>query len=152
MASFWDRVKAILGSQPSTAAGGAAPSDLARQVEAIVVRRMTKKELFEPIDIADEATATVENRTVSVITYACSVVEQLYDQGKFTPLGYTRTKQADGNWLYHPKGADPPKYTPPPPAGKPAPAPAPVPSKAPAPTPAPAPAAKPPSPKDPLDA
>jgi len=31
-----------------------------------------------------------------VITYACSVVEQLYDQGKFSPLGYIRTKQADG--------------------------------------------------------
>jgi RNA-directed DNA polymerase len=156
MASFWDRVKAILGGQPS---GGAPtpPSDLERQIEAILRRRMGNGELFEPIDVADEATSSVSGRTVSVITFACSVVERLYDEGRFAALGYARTKQADGNWVFHPKGADPARYTAPSPgAGGKTPAPAPTKgttTKAPAPAPAPV---KAPSPKvsakDPLDA
>ncbi|MEO7330215.1 MAG: reverse transcriptase family protein, partial [Minicystis sp.] len=90
-----------------------------------------------PIDVADEATAALAGRSVSVITFACSVVERLYDEGRFASLGYTRTKQLDGNWVYHPKGANPAAYRPPSPAakGKTAP-PTPAPTKAPAPAPA----------------
>ncbi|MFO0759432.1 MAG: reverse transcriptase family protein [Byssovorax sp.] len=166
MASFWDRVKSILGGQMG---GGTAvpPSDLERSVDGIMRRRMSSREMFEPIDVADEATAALAGRTVSVITFACALVERLFDEGRFASFNYTRTKQADGNWVYHPKGADPSRYTAPLPAAGPkppapaptrsAPAPAPAPARSaptparPAPTPAKASPPK-PSPKDPLDA
>ncbi|APR88027.1 Retron-type RNA-directed DNA polymerase [Minicystis rosea] len=108
MASFWDKLKSWIGGGPSSTPPDPSEetSDLARRVEAIVVRRMTRKESFEAIEIADEAASAPEDRTVKGIAAASAVVARLYDEGRFEPLGYTRTKLADGNWLYHLKGAD----------------------------------------------
>jgi hypothetical protein len=109
MASFWDKVKTWIGGgapEPAGADPTPAPSDLARRVEAIVVRRVARKESFEAIEIADEAAVAPEDRTIRGISAASAVVARLHDEGRFEPLGYTRTKLADGNWLYHPRGAD----------------------------------------------
>jgi hypothetical protein len=110
MAGFWDKLKGMIGGGDGD--GGAPPpdSDLARRVEAIVVRRMTRKEAFEAIVIADEAIADPAERTVKAIADACAVVVRLYDEGRFATLGYVRTKLADGNWLYHPAGYDARSY------------------------------------------
>jgi retron-type reverse transcriptase len=111
---FWDKVKSLVGGGPDD--GGPAGSDLARRVEAIVVRRMTQKEAFEAIAVADEAVRDPIERTVQNLHEASAVVARLHDEGRFDPLGYTRTKRADGNWLYHPKGYDPATYGAAPPA------------------------------------
>src|SRR5271170_2590488 len=100
---FWDKLKTIVGGD----GGGSVPppgDDLARRVEAIVVCRMTKKEAFEAIVVADEAISDPAERTVKGIAAACAVVARLHDDGSMAPLGYVRTKLADGNWLYHPRG------------------------------------------------
>jgi RNA-directed DNA polymerase len=108
MAGFWDKLKAMLGG----GSGEAAPpeSAVARRVEAIVVRRMTMKEAFEAIVVADEAVTDPAERTVKGIAAACAVVAYLYDDGRFSSVGYVRTKLADGNWLYHPAGYDVASY------------------------------------------
>ena len=153
---FWDKVKSVVGGGDGGNGGGDAK--LARKVEAIVVRRTMAREVFEPIDIADEATSDVSGRTISVITQASALVEDLFQTGRFDALGYTRTRMGGGNWRYHPKGAS---------ASPPAPAPAarassarapaakaspPVPVPVPVPAAAPTPAARAVSSKDPLDA
>jgi hypothetical protein len=150
---FWDKIKGIVGGGPPS--GGSPHPDLDRKIEAILVRRMTAKEMFAPIDITDEATKDLPGRTISHLTYAGTVIESLHDGGRFDSLGYTRTKMADGNWRYHPKGSSPLVYTPAPSArpgaARPK-APAPSPARsAPVPVPVPVPAAR-PDPKDPLDA
>ncbi|MFS8067402.1 MAG: reverse transcriptase family protein [Byssovorax sp.] len=150
---FWDKVKSVVGGGDG---GGGGDSKLARKVEAIVVRRTMAREVFEPIDIADEATSDVSGRTISFITQASALVEDLFQTGRFDALGYTRTRMGGGNWRYHPKGASasPPA---PAPAARAASARAPA-AKASPPVPvavavaAPAPAARAVSPKDPLDA
>jgi hypothetical protein len=162
---FWDKLKDIVGGGPRD---GSPHPELDRKIEAIVIRRITAKEMFAPIDVADEATKDVAGRTISLITYAGTVVDALYAEGRFESLGYTRTKMADGNWRYHPKGSSPLVYTPapaarpganrpvaakaPPPAAAPARAAAPAPTRAAAPAPAATRSAPAPSPKDPLDA
>ena len=159
---FWDKVKGIAFGGPP---GGSPHPDIDRKVETILIRRMTAREMFAPIDVADEATKDVSGRTISLISYAGTVVESLHEAGRIDSLGYTRTKMADGNWRYHPKGSSPLVYTPAP-SAKPgaarpktsAPAPVAAPSRKPVATPAPAPppgpakAARPPTSKDPLDA
>jgi len=159
--AFWDKLKGMVGGTPPGGGGGGDPN-LARKVETILVRRMAAREIFEPIDVADEATIDASGRTISVITYACSIVEGLYEEGRFQSLGYTRTRMADGNWRYHPKGVDPlrrapaPAQRPPPAAAKAPPpaarAPAPAPVRAPAPAAPAAPSRAAPAPRDPLDA
>src|SRR5262249_50212618 len=109
MASFWDKLKSfIVGGGGSDGGEPPAPpeSELARRVEAIVVRRMTRKEAFEAIEIADEAATDPGDRTIKGIAEASAIVSRLHDEGRFEPLGYARTKLASGNWLYHPKGHD----------------------------------------------
>ena len=182
---FWDRVKTVIGGTPPPGdppAGGGPPGGgkppgggsppgggggsgggdpkLARKVETIIVRRTMARQIFEPIEIADEATRDINGRTISVITAASALVEDLFQAGRFDALGYARTKMQDGNWRYHPKGT---------PAIPPAPAPAArgsaakasssggraAPAAAPAaraPVAAPAPQARKASGKDPLDA
>ncbi len=157
---FWDKLKGIVSGQPPS--GGSANPDLDRGVETILVRRMTAKEMFAPIDVADEATKDLSGRTISHLTYASNVVEALHEAGRTDSLGYTRTRMADGNWRYHPKGSSPLVYTPAPGARagaarpRSAAAPAPAPTRASVATPAPAPAAatppRAPDPRDPLDA
>ncbi|MEO5729009.1 MAG: reverse transcriptase family protein, partial [Byssovorax sp.] len=152
------KVKSVVGGGGGGDGGGnggsGGDSKLARKVEAIVVRRTMAREVFEPIDIADEATSDVSGRTISVITQASALVEDLFQTGRFDALGYTRTRMGGGNWRYHPKGAS---------ASPPAPAPAARASSARAPAAkasppvavavaAPAPAARAVSSKDPLDA
>jgi retron-type reverse transcriptase len=146
---FWDKVKSVVGGGDG---GSGGDSKLARKVEAIVVRRTMAREVFEPIDIADEATSDVSGRTISVITQASALVEDLFQAGRFDALGYTRTKMGGGNWRYHPKGA-PPSPPVPAPAAKASSARAPA-AKAspPVAVAAPAPAARAVSSKDPLDA
>jgi RNA-directed DNA polymerase len=159
---FWDKLKGIVGGPPD---GGSPHPDIDRKVESILVRRMAAREMFAPIDVADEATKDAPGRTISLITYAGTVVESLHQAGRFDSLGYTRTRMADGNWRYHPKGSSPLVYTPAPSArpgaarpkaSSPAPAPAPAPARAPvvasAPAPVAAKAARTSSSKDPLDA
>src|SRR5262245_43834833 len=128
MASFWDKLKTWIGggSGGDGGDGGEPPekSDLARRVEAIVVRRMTRKEAFEAIAVADEALSDPADRTIKNIAEASAVVAALFDEDRFEPLGYTRTKLAGGNWLYHPKGYDPATYGTPAPGRSAAPAPA----------------------------
>ena len=163
MAGFWDKLKGMMGGGDGD--GGAPPADgeLAHRVEAIVVRRVTRREAFEAILVADEAVTDPAERTVKGIAAACAVVARFYDEGRFQTFGYLRTKLPDGNWLYHPAGYDILNYgkgggsgrSQPPPAAttsKPPPAasaattaasraPAPAPAKAPAPAAAKAPAA-----------
>ncbi|MFT3765828.1 MAG: reverse transcriptase family protein [Minicystis sp.] len=105
---FWDKVKSSMGGGPdgSPPEPNDEPSELAKRVEAIVVRRVARKESFEAIEVADEAAVAPEDRTIKGISAASAVVARIFDEGRFEPLGYTRTKLADGNWLYHPKGAD----------------------------------------------
>jgi hypothetical protein len=127
MAGFWQRVKTWLagGSPAEDAAPSDAPTasnDLARRVEAVVVRRITQKVAFEPIGVADEVLADGE-RSIQSLSAASAIVARLHDEGRFEPLGYTRTKLASGNWLYHPTGFDPASYR----GAAPAPAPAPPP-------------------------
>jgi retron-type reverse transcriptase len=148
MASFWDKLKTWIGGgsggNGSGDGGGDEPppqSPLARRVESIVVRRMTAGEVFEPIVVAGEALSDASERTIKNLADASAVVGQLYEEGRFEALGYTRTKLASGNWLYHPKSYDPAQYGSPPARTAPAPAPArstPAPAPAPARTPAPA--------------
>ena len=140
MASFWDKLKGwIGGGEPPKDDAQGPPGDprIARRVEAIVVRRVTQKEAFEAITVADEALSGVTNLTIKHLADASAVVAWLHDEGRLGPLGYTRTKLASGNWLYHPQGVDPASYraqpTPPKQAAPAAPAPAPAPAvKAPA--------------------
>jgi retron-type reverse transcriptase len=107
---FWDKLKAMFGVGGGDAPPATTETDLARRVEAILVRRMTQKEAFEAILVADEAVTDPKDRTVQIITEACAVVERLHTEGRFAPLGYERTKLADGNWLYHPSGYDVASY------------------------------------------
>jgi RNA-directed DNA polymerase len=100
---FWDKLKTIVGGDGS---GPPPESDLARRVEALVVQRITRKEAFEAISIADEAVSDPAERTVKGIADACAVVVRLHDDGRLQPFGYARTLLADGNWLYHPAGYD----------------------------------------------
>ncbi len=154
---FWDKVKSVVGGGDG---GNGGDSRLARKVEAIVVRRTMAREVFEPIDIADEATSDVSGRTISFITQASALVEDLFQTGRFDALGYTRTRMGGGNWRYHPKGASASPPAPAPaarassakaPAAKASP-PVPVPVPVPVAVAAPAPAARAVSSKDPLDA
>ena len=140
---FWDKLKSMVGG------GGSEHPDIDRRVESILVRRMAAREMFAPIDVADEATKDVAGRTISLLTHAGTVVEGLHEAGRFDALGYTRTKMADGNWRYHPKGSSPLVYTP---AANARPGAARPKASAPAAAPAPAKAARLPDPKDPLDA
>ena len=103
---FWDKLKTMMGGEGEPPDATPPDAALARRVEAIVVRRMTKKEPFEAIVVADEAVADPAERTVKGIAAACAVVLRLHDEGRFTALGYVRTKLTDGNWLYHPRGYD----------------------------------------------
>jgi retron-type reverse transcriptase len=102
---FWDKLKGMVGGDGGD---GAPPpdGDLARRVEAVVVRCVTRKEAFEAIGIADEVVKDPAERTVKGIAAACAAVARIYDDGRLARLGYTRTKRADGNWLYHPAGYD----------------------------------------------
>jgi len=106
---FWDKIKSLFG--------GGAPSSsprspLEQRVEQIVLLSVARRDLFEAIDIAERATASNANRTVGEVTQACLAVHRLYEEGFLGPLGYTRTKLT-GNWVYHPKDADPASYGPP---------------------------------------
>ncbi len=97
---FWDKLKAMIGGG---GAGGDEPpvDDLTRRVEAVVVRYVTRKEPFEAIVVAAEV---ADPRSITALAAASGTVARLHDEGRFEPLGYTRTKLADGNWLYHPTG------------------------------------------------
>src|SRR6185437_10287296 len=97
---FWDKLKAMIGGG---GAGGDEPpaDDLTRRVEAVVVRYVTRKEPFEAITVAAEV---ADPRSITALAAASGTVARLHDEGRFEPLGYTRTKLADGNWLYHPTG------------------------------------------------
>lgn len=99
---FWDKVKTFLGGEPGDGDG----SPLARKVEAIVTRRVARKEAFEAISVADEALEGASERTIKNMAEASAVVARLFDEGRFEPLGYSRTRFAGGNWLYHPKDYD----------------------------------------------
>jgi retron-type reverse transcriptase len=160
MASFWDKVKSWLG-------GGAPPSEeaaperplppnvsgaLAKRVEAEVVRRVAGKQPFEPITVAGAVLAeTGDAQSIKALVAASSVIDWLHDDGRLEPLGYMRTKQASGNWLYHPVGWTPSTAPPPQPARVPQPAPSPA-VAAPRATPAPAPAKAPAKKVDPFAA
>lgn len=164
MAGFWDKLKSWFGGgEPPS--GDEPPFDraLTKRVEAIVVRRVTAKQPFEAISVADEALQDEGDRTIKNLSDASAIVAWLFDAGRLEPFGYTRTKLAGGNWLYHPDGQDPSSYgllrapaVTPASTAAPAPAPtrspAPVPSAAPAPTAAPAPAPAPAQKKDPYAA
>ena len=58
---FWDKVKSLIGGEGDGAQGGRRTlgAALERRVEGIVARHVTNREPFEPIDVADEATADV---------------------------------------------------------------------------------------------
>jgi retron-type reverse transcriptase len=104
---FWDKLKSMLGLG---GAEGARADELARAVEADVVRRITDRRAFEAIVVAAHVLEDPAARTVQALSEASAVVARLFEDGRFEPLGYTRTKLADGNWLYHPVGFDVSRY------------------------------------------
>lgn len=105
MPGFWDKLKTWINGEP---AGGDSPFDrsLTKRVEAIVVRRVTAKQPFEAISVADEALPDESDRTIKNLSEASEIVAWLYDEGRLDPLGYVRTRLASGNWLYHPTAFD----------------------------------------------
>ena len=107
---FWDKLKGMVGGGGDGDGAPPPDSDVARRVEAVVVRRVTRKEAFEAIVVADEVVSDPAERTVKGIAAACAVVARLHEEGRLAPLGYTRTKLNDGNWLYHPAGHDVASY------------------------------------------
>jgi RNA-directed DNA polymerase len=106
MASFWDKLKSWISGEAPATHDAPFDRDLMKRVEAIVVRRVTAKQPFEAISVADEALPDEGDRTITNLSQASEIVAWLYQEGRLDPLGYVRTKLASGNWLYHPTTFD----------------------------------------------
>ncbi|MDB5214972.1 MAG: Retron-type RNA-directed polymerase [Myxococcaceae bacterium] len=115
--SFWKKVKGFFGGDgggeepPAGSGGGELPGHDPALVDEVVIAlraRCLAKTPFEAVDVADEVTINVPNRSVAQIRAACAVVEALHDAGWFSTIDYTRTRS-----IYHHVASPPAAYVPP---------------------------------------
>ncbi len=77
--SFWDQVRRLFGG------GGSAQQNAVRDA---MLARVSRRESFTALDIANEVTSSDPHRTADDLRAASDAVLALYKDGLLTPLGY----------------------------------------------------------------